>query len=371
MLSPKDLQKYARSFPIIGKEGQEKLNNAKILVIGIGGLGCPAALYLAASGIGTLGILDHDKVELSNLQRQVLFTEKNIGQEKTASAGKVLSALNPSMNIIPLQLNLTKENAASTIAKYDIILDCTDSLETKRIINQVCISLHKPLVYGAAVREEGQVAIFTKETGCLNCLIQAGSAPSCSIEGILPTVAGIIGILQAHEALSLVMGKKPQPLLMVFSGGEWRTFRFSASCSLHHSFKAGGKRKTMEFFHRSKKQELVAEPAPALQQESEREILPQEVKELREKGKVELIDVREQWEWDICHIDGAKLIPMSMLAEKSKEFKKEKFYITYCHTGVRSLHAQHTLASQGFKVKSLQGGIARWTDEIDPSLERY
>ena len=381
MLSQRELIRYSRSLPIIGKEGQEKLKQSRILVVGMDGLGSPAALYLASAGVGALGILDFDRVELSNLSRQILHPEKNLGKPKTLSAKETLEQINPSVNIEVLNEKLTEKNAEKIIEKFDIVIDGTDSLETKQLINKVCRSLQKPLVYGAAVGTEGQLAVFTQETGCLACLIRSPSGPSCSTEGVLPPVPGVIGILQAAEAVKLATGQEPFKGLLIydFKKTAFRIFSFrkNPSCSVcSKPLKAKNQGKNMKFPRFFKKEVPSPNEAknelPAIKETvSENEITPKELKLLLDKKEVQIIDVREQWEWNICHIEGAHLIPLSSLPQKSLQLDKTKFYVTQCHSGNRSLEAQQFLQSKGFKAKSLRGGIERWADEIDSSLEKY
>lgn len=346
MLNEQELERYKRSIAVIGEKGQERLKQAKVLVVGAGGLGSPASMYLAAAGVGTLGIADGDVVDSSNLQRQVVHQAEDVGKEKSQSAQEQLKKLN-SFITINQHGKLTEENAESIIKDYDVVVDGVDSLEVKQLINKTCVALKKPLVYGAAVGMEGQLAVF-QGNGCLTCLVETPAAPSCSVEGVLPTVPGVIGMLQAGEVIKLILGMKPVEglLLYDFHSGDFRSFAFTKN---PHCSTCGD-----------------GTPQPKPQGD---EITCQELNET--KGQVQLVDVREQWEWDIAHIEGAKLIPLGMLSGKLEELDKNKPVVTYCHSGNRSLEAARFLQDEGFQARSLKGGINKWTEEVDPSLQRY
>jgi len=339
MLSEKELTRYSRSLPIIGKEGQEKLKKASVLVVGAGGLGSSAAIYLAASGVGTLGILDFDKVEESNLQRQILHGEGDTGKEKTLSAKQTLETLNPHTKIKVHQEHLSEENVSEILKQYDIILDCSDSLETKHLVNSTCHKLGKTLVYGAAVGKEGQLAVFKPEGPCLACLLKAEKAPTCSSEGVLPIAPGVIGILQASEAIKLALGQKPIEGLMVFNTDQTRfkifSFKKNPSCP-------------------------TCSKNPEKPKENKREITPKELKQLVEKGEVQLIDVREPFEREASKIEGSLSIPMNELESSLGKLDKNKLIVTYCQSGIRSLEAQKFLEKKGFRSKSLKGGLVAW-----------
>ena len=343
MLSEKELLRYSRQLPLLGKEGQEALKKSRVLVVGLGGLGSPAALYLASAGVGTLGLCDFDQVQEHNLHRQLLFTEKDLGTPKTLAAKETLEKLNPFVKLELLPEKLTEENSEKILKQYDIIMDCTDSLETKFLLNRTCRTLGKPLVYGAAVGTEGQLAVFTPEGPCLACLVKTRKAPTCSSEGVLPTIPGVIGCLQAGEALKLALKQSPLDGLLVFDGKKCEFKKFSFSKSPDCPACSGNPQQ---------------KPKP-----SENEITTQELKSILKT--VQLIDVREQREWDSGHIPGAVHIPIKNLPEKLKSLDKRNLIVTYCQIGNRSLEAQKLLAKKGFQARTLKGGLEKW-QEICP-----
>ncbi len=319
-------KRYSRSIPVIGKGGQERLQKASVMVVGMGGLGCPASLYLAASGIGTLGLMDHDSVDESNLQRQILFTREDVGKPKALAAKMSLEKMNPEIEILSYPERLGS-STLEALSPYGIILDCTDSPETRLLLNSAALSLGKPLIHGAAIGEEGRMAVF-HGNGCLECLASP-SSQSCSAEGILPTVAGIIGTLQAHEAVGLALGRPALEGLLTLTPGEgFRTFTF-----------------------RKNPQCPACGSSP--RREPDIEIPPEEAR----ASKVMFLDVREGWERTISNIPGSIHVPMASLQEKAPALDPERTYVTYCQTGIRSMRAAKMLRELGFDTRSLKSGI--------------
>lgn len=358
MLSPEEKERYARSLSIIGKEGQEKLKQAKVLVVGAGGLGSPAAFYLAAAGVGTLGIVDFDTVQVSNLQRQLLHTNKDLHKPKIDSAKETLQQLNPHITLQVHNERLTEDNVA-LISEYELVLDGSDSLETKHLLNQACQSLDIPLVYGAAVGEEGQLAVFLPGEGCLQCIISTPDAPTCQQEGVLPTAPGLIGTLQAHEALKLLLGKPKQRGLLTLGPSGFKTFHFNknpdcptcgptrekqmkSASSLLGDFKTNKQKQSMDI-----------------------EISPKEAEELFQAKKAVILDVREPFERDHSSIEGSLFIPLRELESRLQELPKDTLIIAHCHSGIRSFQAAQFLQEKGFQSRSLSGGIERWFLDIE------
>lgn len=341
--------------PEVGIEGQKKLKQSKVLIVGIGGLGSPAALYLAAAGI-SLGILDFDFIDESNIQRQILYTTKDVGKRKTEVAKQKLLDLNPNIEIIVHNEKLNSGNAENIIKDYDVIIDGSDNFPTKYLVNDVCILLNKPFVYGSVHRFEGRVSTFNYKGGpCFRCIFSEAPKPglvkSCEEDGVLGVIPGIIGSLQANEAIKIILGKE------TLSG------RFLIFDGLDTEFKDLKFKKNPKCICISEKIEL--------KQEFD-QIEPAKLKELLEKNEVQLIDVREKSEWDICHIKGARLIPMKQIKKRLNELNKEKTIVLYCHHGRRSQRVLEFLKENGFeKLKNLSGGIASWAEKIEPEMTMY
>jgi molybdopterin/thiamine biosynthesis adenylyltransferase/rhodanese-related sulfurtransferase len=377
-----DLIRYSRHFvlPNVGPEGQRKLSEAKVLLVGAGGLGSPTALYLAAAGVGELGIVDGDLVDLSNLQRQVLHGIHQLGQRKVSSAKDRLWELNPNVKVIPHGVRLTSSNAMELLAPYDLVVDGSDNFPTRYLVNDACVLLDKPYVYGAVDRWEGQVSVFADPGGpCYRCLFREppppGLVPSCAEAGVLGVLPGVIGALQATEAVKTILGV-----------GETLVGRLLLFDALAMSFREVRLRRNPECAvcgDEPTQHELVdydlfcgLEPdAAAAGREPLLQLTPTEVvAALEARPSPLLLDVREPHEWEIGNLEarGAILIPYAQVRERVGELPRDRSIVVYCHVGVRSALVAETLRALGFPdVANLKGGYLAWTEDVDPSLTRY
>ena len=365
--------RYSRHMimPEVGAEGQRRLNAARVLCIGAGGLGSPAALYLAAAGIGKLGLVDFDDVDLSNLQRQILHGTKDVGRKKVDSARDRLRDANPNIEIEAHECRFASKNALEIVSDYDVVVDGSDNFPTRYLSNDVCVFAKKPNVYGSVFRFDGQTTVFAPHLGgpCYRCLFPEppppGSVPNCAQAGVLGVLPGIIGTIQANEAIKLILGVG-EPLL-------GRLLYFDAL-----------KMKFREFNLRRDPQCPVCGDSPTITEPIDYEQfcgvatnLPTvSVRELKEKldarQPVQLVDVREPFEHEIANIDSARLIPLGELSDRLKELDRGRLTIVHCHSGMRSAQAVRLLREAGFEnVFNLEGGIAKWSDEIDPDVPKY
>jgi len=374
-LSAEELQRYSRHLimPEVTRDGQCRLKAARVLCIGAGGLGSPAALYLAAAGVGTLGIVDFDEVDLSNLQRQILHGTKDIGRGKLESAQDRLCDINPEIEIGLHQCRFSSENASEIVSKYDIVVDGSDNFATRYLSNDVCVFEHKPNVYGSVFRFEGQTTVFAPHLGgpCYRCLFPEppppDTVPNCAQAGVLGVLPGIIGMLQAIEAIKLIVGIG-EPLigrLLHFDALKVKfrelNLRRDAQCPVC------GENPTIfspidydQFCGLREDETIPAMSAHELKRK----------KDAREA--FELIDVREPFEYEIARIDGSKLIPLGEIAERADELQREQTIVVHCHSGSRSAEAVRLLQQRGFtNVYNLEGGIDAWSNEIDPSVPKY
>src|SRR6184192_3069797 len=372
-LSAEELQRYSRHLimPEVTLDGQRRLKAARVLCIGAGGLGSPAALYLAAAGVGTIGIVDFDDVDLSNLQRQILHGTKDIGRAKLESAQDRLRDINPEIGIELHQCRFSSENAPQIVSKYDIVVDGSDNFATRYLSNDVCVFARKPNVYGSVFRFEGQTTVFAPHLGgpCYRCLFPEppppGSVPNCAQAGVLGVLPGIIGTIQANEAIKLILGVG-EPLL-------GRLLYFDAL-----------KMKFQEFNLRRDPQCPVCGDSPTITEPIDYEqfcgvatnIPTVSVRELKQKldarEPVQLVDVREPFEHEIASIDSARLIPLGELPDRLGELDRDRLTIVHCHSGMRSAQAVRLLRDAGFaKAFNLEGGIAKWSDEIDSDVPKY
>jgi sulfur-carrier protein adenylyltransferase/sulfurtransferase len=374
-LNVEELQRYSRHLimPEVTSEGQNRLKAARVLCIGAGGLGSPAALYLAAAGVGTVGIVDFDNVDLSNLQRQILHGTKDIGRGKLESARDRLHDINPQIEIELHKCRFSSENASQLVTTYDVIVDGSDNFPTRYLSNDVCVFARKPNVYGSVFRFEGQTTVFAPHLGgpCYRCLFPEPpppeSVPNCAQAGVLGVLPGIIGMLQAIEALKLILGIG-EPLVA-------RLLHFDAL-----------KVKFRELNLRRDPQCPVCGENPTIfspidyeqfcgvrNEETIPEMSPQELKRRMDTGEpFELIDVREPFEYEIARIDGAKLIPLGEIAERLNELSGERPIVVHCHSGTRSAQATRLLQQRGFaNVYNLEGGIDAWSAQIDPNVPKY
>ena len=381
-LSNEEVKRYSRHLimPEVGIQGQKKLKSASVLLIGTGGLGSPLGLYLASAGIGRIGLVDFDVVDFTNLQRQILYTTEDVGKPKLEAAKTRLKAINPHITIETHEARLSSENAMEILKGYDIVVDGTDNFPTRYLVNDACVLLGKPNVYGSIFRFEGQASVFDAAKGpCYRCLYPEppppGLVPSCAEGGVLGILPGIIGTIQATETIKLILGNG-EPLigrLLLFNALKMR-FR---ELKLHKNPGCAlcGPNRTItqlidyeQFCGLGRGQTNGSETeAPSL------EITAEELKALLDSSKpVKIIDVREPHEYDICHISGAKLIPLSEFMQHIGELDSADELVLHCHHGVRSMKALEMLRSAGFrKVKSLRGGIDAWAQKVEPGMPRY
>lgn len=381
-LSREDLARYSRHLilPEVGADGQRRIKAARILCIGAGGLGSPAALYLAAAGIGTLGLVDADRVDASNLQRQILYGTDDVGKEKLTAARERLRQLNPDMEIVLHATRLTSADATEIIAPYDIVIDGSDNFPTRYLSNDVCVFARKPNIYGSVFRFEGQASVFAPHLGgpCYRCLFPEppppGAAPSCAEAGVLGVLPGIIGLIQATEALKLIIG-----------AGETLAGRLLHFDALKMKFREFNLRRDPQcpvcgdaptIFEPADYEQFCQGPAAANWFAAEDAVPTLSVRELKRKmdgGEAfTLIDVREPYEYEVARIEGSRLIPLGELEARVGELPRTGPLVLQCHSGGRSEHAARLLQGAGFNnVYNLAGGIEAWSLEIDPTVARY
>jgi molybdopterin/thiamine biosynthesis adenylyltransferase/rhodanese-related sulfurtransferase len=380
-LTREEILRYSRHLlmPEVGLEGQEKLKAASVLIIGTGGLGSPVAMYLAAAGIGRLGLVDYDVVDFSNLQRQVIHGTQNLGMRKVISARQRLADINPSIQIDIFDEPFTSENALRISQPYDLIIDGTDNFPTRYLVNDVCVMTGKPNVYGSIFRFEGQVSVFDARVGpCYRCLFPEppppGLVPSCAEGGVFGVLPGTIGTLQATEALKLLLGIG-EPLIgklllydaLAMSFDEVRLKKNPACRVCSENPEITGLIDYEAFCGVPGHDRHEAGPA------ADYEVEPQELaQELKHGRPIRMIDVREPHELEISHIDGADLIPLGSLATRLHELDSAQEIVLFCKSGSRSARALELLAGAGFrKVRNLRGGINAWAQQVDPSQPVY
>ena len=376
-LSHAEMLRYSRHLllPEVGVSGQRKLKAARVLTVGAGGLGSPLSLYLAAAGVGTIGIVDFDVVDLTNLQRQIVHGTSTLGRPKLDSAAERLTDLNPNVRIERHETRLTSANALEILRDYDIVVDGTDNFPTRYLVNDACVLLGKPNVYGSIFRFEGQASVFFAPKGpCYRCLYSEppppGLVPSCAEGGVLGVLPGIIGSIQALETIKWIIGAGSSLLgrLVLFDALKLRfrelELRKDPACPI-----CGTNPSIHELIDYEAFCGIGAEPAysgPEITAEELQEELSHKPRDLV------LIDVREPHEWDIAHIEGARLIPLGQLPERLSELDGHSEIVTHCHHGARSMKALEILKGAGFgKVRSLTGGIDAWAERVEPGLARY
>ncbi len=379
-LNQQERLRYARhlQLPEVGVAGQQRLREARVLCVGAGGLGSPVAMYLAAAGVGHLGIVDFDAVELSNLQRQLLHGTSRLGQRKTASASTTLRDLNPEIEVIDHELRLDAGNAMALLAGYELVVDGTDNFPTRYLVNDACVLLRKPLVYGSIFRWEGQASLFAPHLGgpCYRCLFPeppaAGTVPNCAEGGVLGVLPGVIGCIQATEALKLLLGQGRSLLgrFLLFDAlaMEFRELRLrrDPSCPIC------GERPTIQRLEQSAG--ACAASSPPAMGADPREVSVHEMKRaLDEPGLgITVVDVREPEEWEMARVPGVQSLPLSRLAERWTELDPSRPYYLHCKAGARSLRAVEFLEQRGFRqVKSVRGGLMDWAATIDPEMLLY
>lgn len=381
-LTPEQLTRYSRHFilPEIGEEGQIKLLQSKVLLIGAGGLGSPLGLYLAAAGVGTLGILDFDTVDLSNLQRQVLHTTEEVGKPKVDSAEKRIKAMNPDVKVIKYTTRITSENALDIMKDYDVIIDGTDNFPTRYLTNDACVLLKKPNIYGSIFRFDGLATVFDAEKGpCYRCLYPEppppGMVPSCAEGGVLGILPGVIGLIQATEAVKIItgIGRSLVGRLLVYDALQL-TFRELKLKKDPQCPVCGPNPTITKLIDYEQFCGLTRGGLPA-DDHGIAEISVSELKNKLDAGEDFLfLDVREPFESQIAKIPGAQLAPLGKIEESAGQFSeyKNKEIVAHCHHGGRSRRALEILKSKGFKkLKNVSGGIDDWSLKIDPSVPRY
>ena len=379
-LTNEEILRYSRHLimPEVGMEGQLKLKGAKVLLIGTGGLGAPLGLYLTAAGVGHIGLVDFDVVDFTNLQRQVTFGTSDVGKPKTEAAAARLSNLNPDVQILTYEAKLTSANALELFKEYDIVVDGTDNFPTRYLVNDACILLGKPNVYGSIFRFEGQVTVFGMPDGpCYRCLYPEppppGLVPSCAEGGVLGVLPGIVGSLQALETIKLIIGRGEslEGRLVLFDALAMK-FRELKLRKNPHCPMCGSHRKIHELIDYNEFCGIRGEEEP----ESDLhvpEITPRELKERLDRGDhIFILDVREPHEYQICRIPYAKLIPLGDLPKRVNELDSADEIVAHCKSGMRSAKAVDFLKQAGFrKVRNMKGGILAWSDKVDPSVPKY
>jgi molybdopterin/thiamine biosynthesis adenylyltransferase/rhodanese-related sulfurtransferase len=382
-LSREELVRYSRHIilPDVGSDGQRKLKSARVLLIGAGGLGSPTSLYLAAAGVGTLGIVDFDVVDRSNLQRQIIHGTKDIGRPKIESAKDRLRDVNPHVHVEGFNEPFTSENALQIAADFDVIVDGTDNFATRYLTNDTAVLLGKPNVYGSIFRFEGQASVFaTPEGPCYRCLFREppppGLVPSCAEGGVFGVLPGLVGTIQATETIKLLLGigssLAGRLLLIDTLDMKFRTVtvRRDESCP------ACGTREIKELIDY---EQFCGAPLPHKQEVSVPQLngidqmSPTELNQRLQRGEdLDVIDVREPFEWNIARIEGARLVPMGQFKAEVPNLKRDQLIVLQCKTGRRSQNVAEYLRSIGFEnVANLAGGIYRWSDEVDPSVPKY
>jgi adenylyltransferase/sulfurtransferase len=378
-LTNEEILRYSRHLimPEVGMDGQLKLKNAKVLLIGTGGLGAPLGLYLAAAGVGKLGLVDFDVVDFTNLQRQVTFGTSDVGKPKSQAAQARLSNLNPDIQVQAFETKLTSENALELFKDFDIIVDGTDNFPTRYLVNDACILLGKPNVYGSIFRFEGQVTVFGTPGGpCYRCLYPEppppGLVPSCAEGGVLGVLPGIVGSIQAMETIKLILGSgdslAERLLLFDALGMKFREFKLrkNPACPI-----CGDKRTIHKLIDYYEFCGVRSEEAPAPDLHGP-EITPREFKARLDRGDdLFVLDVREPHEYQICNLRG-HLIPLGELPRRVHELDSSREIVTHCRSGKRSAEAVDFLRKAGFrKILNLKGGILAWSDEVDSSEPKY
>ena len=384
-LTTDDLSRYSRHLilPEVGMEGQQKLKAARVLCVGTGGLGSPLALYLTAAGIGTLGLVDFDVVDSSNLQRQIIHSTKDIGRKKLDSAEEKLTALNPAIRIVKHDTMLSSANALDILKDYDIVADGTDNFPTRYLVNDACVLLGKPTAYGSIFRFEGQASVFATEQGpCYRCLYPEppppGLVPSCAEGGVLGILPGIVGVIQATEVIKLILGKGETLIgrLLLVDALNMRfrelKLRKNPECPV-----CGDNPTVTELIDYQHFCGIVPETAP---ETGEGKIVKNGIPQLSVKGlkqridageDVFILDVREPYEYQIAQIGGT-LIPQNEVPNRLAEIDRDREIVVQCRSGARSQRIAEYLKQAGYpKVVNLAGGILAWSDEIDPKVQKY
>jgi len=377
-LDQDELFRYSRHLllPEVGLDGQRRLKASSVLLVGAGGLGSPLGLYLAAAGIGRLGLVDFDRVDPSNLQRQIIHGTADVGRPKLDSATDRLRDLNPHVNVEPHATRLTSANALELAGQYDLIIDGSDNFPTRYLVNDTCVLLGKPYVYGSVFRFEGQASVLATSDGpCYRCLFREppppGLVPSCAEGGVLGVLPGLIGVIQATEAIKLLLGigetLAGRLLLVDALTMRFRTLTLTRDpdCPVCGTREITGLIDYEQFCGITQEQTgMTQDPA---------DITPPELAQKLARGDdFDLIDVREPREWNLARLPGARLVPLGTLSQVLDTLDREREIVVYCRSGARSAHAKGQLQAAGFqRARNLTGGILRWSDEVDPSVPKY
>ncbi len=377
-LTNEEIGRYSRHLilPEVGMEGQIKLKDAKVLLVGTGGLGAPMALYLAAAGVGTIGLVDFDVVDVSNLQRQVIHGSKDVGKKKIDSAAESMLDINPTLKIVKHEVALNSENALEIVKQYDLVADGTDNFPTRYLVNDACVLLNKPNVYGSIFRFEGQASVFATEDGpCYRCLYPEppppGLVPSCAEGGVLGILPGVVGLIQATEVVKIILGKgetlKGRLLLYDALNMKFRELKLrrnpqcpSGRCTVVNEL--------IDYQQFCGVVENHTEPV-----QSTSDLEPKQVKAMIDSGEdFILVDVREPHEHQIASIAKATLIPLGQLPNRLSELPKDAKIVCHCKSGMRSAKAVDLLKLNGYsRVQNMKGGILAWSDQIDPTVAKY
>lgn len=373
-LTKLEVERYSRQMvlPEVGPEGQRRLKGSSVAIIGVGGLGIPASVYLTAAGVGRIGVVDHDVIEKSNLHRQTLYSEADVGGLKASVASQKLKLVNPHITIEPYNLKLDSSNAMEILRNYDVVVDCTDNFPSRYLINDACVLLGKPDVYASIFRFDGQVSVFDAKQGpCYRCLFPEPPPPDsvqdCAVAGVMGVLPGIMGSLQAVQVMNLLLGngQSLSGRLVLFNGTDmsFNELRIKKNpdcpvCGVHPKIT---KLIDYEAFCGTNR----ATP-------SVKEVTPGQLKAKLDAGeKILLLDVREPFENAYCKIESSKLIPLGQLEERVGELSRVDEIVVYCHTGVRSARATEFLNSKGFRAQNLKGGVEAWALEVDPNMPTY
>jgi adenylyltransferase/sulfurtransferase len=384
VLSNDEIARYSRHLimPEVGMEGQRRLKAASVLMIGTGGLGAPLGMYLAAVGVGRLGILDFDVVEESNLQRQIIHGTKDVGRPKIESARDRLHDINPHVQLDTYETRLTSENALKLFRDYDVIVDGTDNFPTRYLVNDACVLTGKPNVYGSIFRFEGQASVFWAERGaCYRCLYPepppVGLVPSCAEGGVLGVLPGIVGAIQANEAIKIILGAEGILVNRLLLFDAWRMRFRELKLRKDPSCPICGERPTItelidyEEFCGLKPPAQTSEPIP---EQAMAEITAAELKGRLDRGEdLQIIDVREPNEYEIARLQDSRLIPLGQVVSRMSEIDESRETVVHCKGGVRSAKAIEALKRAGFsgRLINLKGGITAWSNEVDPSVPKY
>ncbi|HEX8138483.1 MAG TPA: molybdopterin-synthase adenylyltransferase MoeB [Pyrinomonadaceae bacterium] len=384
-LSNEEIARYSRHLimPEVGMEGQRRLKSASVLMIGTGGLGAPLGMYLAAAGVGRLGIVDFDVVDHSNLQRQIIHGTRDVGRPKIASARDRLQDINPHVRIETYETRLSSENALALFRDYDIIVDGTDNFPTRYLVNDACVLTGKPNVYGSIFRFEGQASVFWAQRGaCYRCLYPepppAGLVPSCAEGGVLGVLPGIVGAIQANETIKLILGGGSRPLinrLLLFDAWQMRfrelKLRKDPACPICGENPTIKELIDYEEFCGLKP---VAQETNQTEEQKMEEITATELKARLDRGDdIQIIDVREPNEYEIARIPNTTLIPLGQVTSRMSEIDQSRETVVHCKMGGRSAKAIEALKRAGYtgRLFNLKGGITAWSNEVDPSVPKY